>query len=148
MASLRHSISSLVRRPDFVDLDLGDINAAERLLPELGAKAWTPSDCALLEHTKARIAFARKDLERSKELLQKEIALGRNLLPNLGLLAQVECALFDQNLRDFPAMAGLALKSAEDTLAKIIELDSANRFIEILQSSIVDRKKKVQKRTP
>lgn len=122
-------------------LDLGDTGGAEGLIPQLVSKARTPSDSALLEHTKARIAFARNDPEKGEELLRKEINRGRNVIPNLGLLVRIECALFDRDRQSFPAHANVALKSAEDALAKIIELDPGNRFIPTLKASVIERKK-------
>src|SRR5205807_2129595 len=85
-------------------LDVDEWEEAEALLPELEKKARTPSDYALLAHTKARVASAKQDFATSKKLLQSEIAASRNVIPNLGLLVQVQCGLFDQNRLNFPAI--------------------------------------------
>ena len=120
-------------------LEIDEWENAEALLPDLEKKARTPSDRALLAHTKARIAFAKQDLTVSKELLKSEIAASRNVIPNLGILVQVHCGLFDQNRLDFPAIASVELKEAENALARIAELDPSNDFIENLRRSVADR---------
>jgi len=124
------------------NLDIDDWEKAEELLPELEKKARTPSNFALLAHTKARILYARGDLEGSKQLLKKEIASSRNVIPNLGLLVQVHCALFDTNYTTFPAIASVELKEAENALKRISELDPSNDFIENLRRTVSDRQVK------
>jgi hypothetical protein len=128
-------------------LEIDKWEQAEELLPHLERKARTPSDRALLTHTKARIAFAKQDLTVSKELLKSEIAASRNVIPNLGLLVQVQCGLFDQNRLDFPAIASVELTEAENALAKIAQLDPSNEFIENLRRTVADRQLS-QRRTP
>ena len=128
-------------------LEIDEWEKAEKLLPDLEKKARTPSDRALLTHTKARIAFAKQDLAASKQLLKSEIAASRNVIPNLGLLVQVQCGLFDENCLDFPAIASVELKEAENALAKIADLDPSNEFIENLRRSVADRQLS-QRRTP
>ena len=128
-------------------LEIDEWEMAEELLPDLEKKTRTPSDRALLAHTKARIAFAKGDLSVSKELLKSEIAASRNVIPNLGLLVQVQCGLFDQSRLDFPAIASVELKEAENALARIGDLDPSNEFMENLQRSVADRQKN-QKLTP
>ena len=124
------------------NLDIDEWEKAEELLPELEKKARTPSNFALLAHTKARILYARGDLEGSKQLLKKEIASSRNVIPNLGLLVQVHCALFDNNYTTFPAIASVELKEAENALKRISELDPSNDFIENLRRTVSDRQVK------
>jgi len=121
-------------------LDIDQWEEAEQLLPDLEKKARTPSNFALLAHTKARIAFAKGDFAAAKQLLKSEIAASRNVIPNLGLLVQVQCGLFDQNRRTFPAIASVELKEAENALAKILEIDPSNEFIDNLRRSVTDRK--------
>jgi tetratricopeptide (TPR) repeat protein len=128
-------------------LEIDEWEKAEELLPDLEKKARTPSDRALMTHTKARIAFAKQDFAASKQLLKSEIAASRNVIPNLGLLVQVQCGLFDQNRLDFPAVASVELIEAENALAKIRELDPSNDFIENLRLSVADRQLS-QRRTP
>jgi tetratricopeptide (TPR) repeat protein len=123
-------------------LDNNNTQAAEGMVAELGAKARTPADRALVEHTKARIAFAKNDLLGSEKTLKQEISHSHNLVPNLGLLTRVECALFDQNIGQFPAIADVALASAEQALVRIIDLDVSNRFIEILRAGVVERRQR------
>jgi tetratricopeptide (TPR) repeat protein len=123
-------------------LDTSPIAAAENMMTDLEAKARTPSERALLEHTKARIAFAKKDLSGSEIILKEQIAQHRNLLPNLGLLGQVELALYDLNIRQFPATAGIALNAAKQAVAQIEELEPSNKFIERLRTAIEERNKK------
>lgn len=120
-------------------LEIDEWEKAEELLPDLEKKARTPSDRALLTHTKARIAFLKKDLAASKQLLKSEIAASRNVIPNLGLLVQVQCGLFDENRLDFPSIASVELKEAENALAKIADLDPSNEFIENLRRSVAER---------
>jgi hypothetical protein len=127
-------------------LEIDQWEEAEALLPSLENKARTPSDRALLAHTKARIAFEKQDLPTSKELLKSEIAASRNVIPNLGLLVQVQCGLYDQNRLDFPAIASVELKEAENALARIEELDPSNERIETFRRSVADRQMS-QKRT-
>lgn len=112
---------------------------AETVLPLLLEKVRTPNDRALAEHTKARIAFAKNDLDASEKILNREIAASRNLVPNLGLLTQVELALFDQNIAQFPTLASVALTSAEQSLATIERLDPSNKFVETLRAKIAER---------
>lgn len=119
-------------------LELDEWEKAAELLPDTEEKARTPSDRALLAHTKARISYAKNDLVASKELLKSEIAASRNVIPNLGVLVRVQCGLFDQN-RDFPAIASVELKEAENALARVEELDPSNEFIENLKRSVADR---------
>jgi tetratricopeptide (TPR) repeat protein len=120
-------------------LDIDEWEKAEEVLPDLVKKARTPSNFALLAHTKARIAFAKGDFEPAKKLLKTEIAASRNVIPNLGVLVQLECKLFDQNRATFPAIAAVELKEAENALAKILEIDPSNEFIENLRRSVTDR---------
>jgi hypothetical protein len=47
--------------------------------------------------------------------------------------------MFDRDLRTFPTVAALALKSAEAALARIVALDSSNEFIETLRGQIEER---------
>jgi tetratricopeptide (TPR) repeat protein len=125
-----------------VYLDTGNAQAAENMLAALQAKARTPNDRALVEHTKARIDYAKNDFIESEKILKREIKASRNLVPNLGLLTQVECALFDQNIRQFPAIAAVALTSAEQALAQIERLEPSNRFIDTLRTKVLERHKK------
>jgi tetratricopeptide (TPR) repeat protein len=120
-------------------LDIDDWEETEGLLPDLEKKARTPSDFALLAHTKARIALAKGDFDASKKLLKSEIASSRNVIPNLGLLVQVQCGLFDQNRTTFPAIASVELKEAENALERILEIDPSNEFVENLRRSVTDR---------
>ena len=146
--AIGHFISALELDPDLFSpanslaaayLEIDEWENAEELLPDLEKKARTPSNHALLAHTKARIAFARHDLATSKELLKSEIAASRNVIFNLGLLVQVECGLFDQNRLDFPAIASVELKEAENALAKIVDLDPTNELIEKFRRSVTER---------
>ena len=104
------------------------------------AIARTPADHDLVKHSKARIAFARGEVKESEQILKLEIQRGRNLVPNLGLLTQVQCSLYDQNKTQFPAIAKVALASAEDSLEKIRKLDPSNRFIEAMAGAIAERR--------
>jgi hypothetical protein len=74
---------------------------------------------------------------------RREIDSGRNLVPNLGLLARVECEVFDQNESQFPAIAKAALMSADEALTRIRKLDPSNKFIEKLGTAIADRQARV-----
>src|SRR5262249_21776049 len=107
-------------------LDTHNTHAAEELLSTLEARARTPNNRTLVEHTKARIAFAKKDFDTSEKLLKREISASHNLVPNLGLLVQIELSLFDQNMPQFPAIANVALTSAEAALRRIEELEPQN----------------------
>ena len=64
-------------------LDTGNVQAAENIFPQLKAKARTPSNSALSKHTEARIAFSKREFEASRDILKREIALDRNVIPNL-----------------------------------------------------------------
>lgn len=154
--AISHFISAMELDPDLFSpanslaaayLEIDEWEKAVELLPDLEKKARTPSDRALLAHTKARIAFAKHDLAASKDLLKSEIAASRNVIPNLGLLVQVQCGLFDQNRPDFPAIASVELREAEDALARIAELDPSNEFIENFRRSVTDRQMS-QRRIP
>lgn len=123
-------------------LEIDEWELADELLPELEKKARTPSDFALLAHTKARVAFSKGQLTESKELLKAEIAASRNVIPNLGVLINVLCALFDSNLVSFPAIASVELKEAENALKKITEIDPNNEFLDGLKRAITDRQAK------
>jgi tetratricopeptide (TPR) repeat protein len=120
-------------------LEIDEWEKAEELLPDLEKKARTPSDRALLTNAKARVAYAKKDFATSKQLLKSEIAASRNVIPNLGLLVQVQCGLFDENRLSFPAIASVELTEAENALARIAELDPSNEFLENFQRSVADR---------
>ncbi len=48
-------------------VDMGDLVAAEQLLPELQQRVHTPSNTQLLHHTRARIEFSKGEFERSRE---------------------------------------------------------------------------------
>jgi tetratricopeptide (TPR) repeat protein len=123
-------------------LDIDEWENAEGLLENLEKKARTPSNFALLAHTKARIAFAKRDFDTSKCLLKSEIAGSRNVIPNLGLLVQVHCGLFDLNRTTFPAIASVELKEAENALDRILEIDPSNEFVENLRRSVTDRQRR------
>jgi tetratricopeptide (TPR) repeat protein len=123
-------------------LDLDEWEQAEELLQELEKKARTPSNFALLAHTKARVAYAKKDFATSKQLLKSEIAASRNVIPNLGLLIQVQCGLFDQDRTAFPSIAEVALKEAENALEKLSDLDPSNVFLENLRRTVAERQMK------
>jgi len=120
-------------------LEIDEWELADGLLPELEKKARTPSDFALLAHTKARIAFAKGELGESKDLLKAEIAASRNVIPNLGVLINVLCSLFDSNYMSFPAIASVELTEAENALKKVSELDPSNEFLDRLRRAITDR---------
>jgi tetratricopeptide (TPR) repeat protein len=126
-------------------LDIDEWEQAEEFLQELEKKARTPSNFALLAHTKARIAYAKGDFPTSKELLKSEIAASRNVIPNLGLLIQVQCGLFDHNRTTFPAIASVELKEAENALEKLSSIDPSNEFIENLRRTVADRQTKQNK---
>jgi len=121
-------------------LEIDEWELAVGLLPELEKKARTPSDFALLAHTKARVAFAKGELGESKNLLKAEIAASRNVIPNLGVLINVLCSLFDSNYINFPAIASVELNEAENALKKVSELDPSNEFLDRLRRAITDRK--------
>jgi tetratricopeptide (TPR) repeat protein len=123
-------------------LEIDEWELADGLLPELEKKARTPSDFALLAHTKARVAFAKGQLTESKGLLKAEIAASQNVIPNLGVLVRVLCALFDSNYMSFPAIASVELKEAENALSKISELDPSNEFLDSLKRALTDRQLK------
>jgi len=123
-------------------LDTGNTQSAEQMMGDLVAKARTPANRMLVEHIRARVAFAKNDLLGSEKILSQEIANSHNIMPNLGLLVRVELALFDQNIGLFPTIANVALNSAEQALARIELLDSSNRFIESLRSKIAERRTK------
>jgi tetratricopeptide (TPR) repeat protein len=120
-------------------LEIDEWELADGLLSELEKKARTPSDFALLAHTKARVAFAKGELDESKDLLKAEIAASRNVIPNLGVLINVLCSLFDSNYTSFPAIASVELNEAENALKKISELDPSNEFLDSLRRNITDR---------
>ena len=94
----------------------------------------------MLAHTKARVAFAKGELGESKNLLKAEIAASRNVIPNLGVLINVLCSLFDSNYINFPAIASVELNEAENALKKVSELDPSNEFLDRLRRAITDRK--------
>jgi tetratricopeptide (TPR) repeat protein len=121
-------------------LDIGDIEAAEALLPELKARAKTPSNSNLVRHVEARIAFSKRNLDKSLEILKREIALGHNLVPNLGLLVSVQLAVFDENIRDFPSIAAVALEEGEVAFQRIVATDKSNEFIDRLRLQLEERK--------
>ena len=123
-------------------LDINQTAEAEALVPSLETNARTPVDRSLVEHIKARISYANGDLEGSQKALKREIAASRNLVPNWGLLISVECAIFDQNAIRFPTIAAVALTSAEEGLRRIKQIDPSNRFIEILESKVSERRSK------
>jgi tetratricopeptide (TPR) repeat protein len=120
-------------------LEIDEWEKAEELLPDLEKKARTPSDRALLAHTKARISYAKDDLVAAKDLLKSEIAASRNVIPNLGQLVHVQCRLFDENRLTFPTIASVELKEAENAVARIAELDPSNEFLENLRRTVADR---------
>jgi tetratricopeptide (TPR) repeat protein len=117
-------------------LDAGNVQAAENIFPQLKAKARTPSNAALLKHTEARIAFSNRAFETSREILKREIALDHNVIPNLGLLVRTELGLFDENVRGFPTIARVALKSAIEALGRLEQIDPTNGFIPVLHAQI------------
>src|SRR5579859_974197 len=123
-------------------LDIDEWEEAEKLLQDLEKKARTPSNFALLAHTKARIALAKRDLATAKKLLKSEIAASRNVIPNLGLLVQVQCGLFDANRTTLPSIASVELKEAQNALDRILEIDPSNEFIDNLRRSVTDRQVK------
>jgi tetratricopeptide (TPR) repeat protein len=129
-------------------LDTGDVQAAENIFPQLKAKARTPSNSALLKHTEARIAFSKREFETSRDILKREIALDRNMTPNLGLLVRSELGLFDENVRGFPAIAKVALKSAREAFEKIEEINPKNEFIPSLRIQIEEREAITAEPTP
>ncbi|HEX3156252.1 MAG TPA: tetratricopeptide repeat protein [Candidatus Angelobacter sp.] len=123
-------------------LEIDEWEQAELLLPGLEKKARTPSNFALLAHTKARVAYSKGDLAKSKELLKGEIAASQNVIPNLSVLIRVQCALFDYNYSTFPAIASVELKEAENALKRIVELDPSNEFLDTLERAIAERQLK------
>lgn len=123
-------------------LDTGRVDDAEKVFDSFVKKARTPGDHALAEHIRARLAFVNGDLGESEKILKKEIDQSRNVIPNLGFLANVELALFDQNAGKYQATAQVALAAAEDAVKKLEALDPDNQFIEKLRSGIQDRRKR------
>lgn len=121
-------------------LDTNNAPEAENMLHDLVAKARTPANHDLLEHMKARIALSKNDPLTSQRILKEQIAKQRNVVPNLGLFAKAEMALFDQNIDEFPTIAAVALNSAEQALARITELDPSNKFIEPLKAAVDQRR--------
>lgn len=83
--------------------------------------------------------MAKGELAESKELLKAEIAGSRNVIPNLGVLVHVLCALFDKNYATFPAIASVELREAEDVVKRISEIDPSNEFLENLKRAVTDR---------
>ncbi len=123
-------------------LEIDEWEQAEDLLPDLEKKARTPSNFALLANTKARIAFAKRDLAASKQLLKSEISASRNVIHNLGLLVQVQCGLFDENRTVYPSIASVELKEAENALERLISIDPSNNFLDNLRRAVTDRQTK------
>jgi tetratricopeptide (TPR) repeat protein len=123
-------------------LDVGKVEAAEEVFASLVQKARTPGDHALVEHIRARLAFCNGDLTGSEKILKKEIDQSRNVIPNLGFLANVELAVFDENADRYPATAEVALAAAEDAVKRLGTLDPDNQFIEKLRAGITDRRKR------
>jgi tetratricopeptide (TPR) repeat protein len=125
-------------------LETGRVDDAEEIFGSLVKKARTPGDHALVEHIKARLAFCNGDLVESEKILRREIDQSRNVIHNLGFLANVELVLFDQNVGSYQATAQVALAAAEDAVKKLEELDPDNQFIEKLRSGIQDRRRKAR----
>jgi len=124
-------------------LDMGKVEAAEKMFDDLVAKARTPGNRALVEHIRARLAFCNSELDKSKEILKNEIEHSRNVIPNLGFLVNVELASFDENIGHYRAIAQVALAGAEDSVKRLTSLDPDNQFIERLNSEIAKRRKRL-----
>lgn len=121
-------------------LDIGETAAAEALLPELKARARTPSNLHLVHHLEARIAYSQMNFDESLKILKREISLNHNLSPNLGLLVVVQLGVFDKNIREYPSIAAVALGEAEEALQRLSASDPQNSFIEGLRTAIDDRR--------
>jgi len=121
-------------------LDIGEVDQAEALIDVLRAAARTPANRSLFEHALARIAKARRDYDGAIRILKREISFSRNLLPNLGLLAWVQIAIFDEKRFQFPAIADVALKEATDVLQRMFSLKARDEFVEPIQKAIFERR--------
>lgn len=121
-------------------LDVGDVDSAEEMLASLRAVARTPINRSLAEHAIARVALARGEYEKAADILKREISLSRNLLPNLGLLAWVQIAIYDQKRNEFPALADLAIKEADAVLQRMHGLQARPEFINPIRKAIEERR--------
>jgi hypothetical protein len=110
------------------------------MLDSLRAVARTPINKSLAEHAIARVALARGEYEKAADTLKREISLSRNLLPNLGLLAWVQIAIYDQKRNEFPTLADLAIKEADAVLQRMHGLQARPEFINPIRKAIEERR--------
>lgn len=120
-------------------LDVGDVDLAEEMLDSLRTVARIPINRSLAEHAIARVALARGEYEKAADTLKREISLSRNLLPNLGLLAWVQIAIYDQKRNEFPTLADLAIKEVGAVLQRMDGLQARPEFIDPIRKTIEER---------
>jgi tetratricopeptide (TPR) repeat protein len=125
-------------------LDIGEVDQAEALIDVLRAVARTPINRSLVEHALARLAKVRRDYDGAIRILKREISFSRNLLPNLGLLAWVQIAIFDERRFQFPAIADVALKEADEVLQRMVSLKARDEFVGPIRKAISERRNSIE----
>jgi tetratricopeptide (TPR) repeat protein len=129
-----HSLASAL-------LDIGQSGEAEAVLRTLTSLAKNPTNSSLVEHLRARLFMAKGDLESAVRTLRRELAGSRNVVPNLGLLVEVQCQLFDREDVELTAIAETHLASAEEALHQLLKMDPNNEFADRLKERVRSRTK-------
>ena len=122
------------------NLDVNNTQEAEQALKTLETKASNSSDHALVEHLKARVLIQQGHPKDAASLLEGEIRRNRNLLPNLGLLAEAKILEFDHDRDQFPAGADVALWQAEDATKRGLLQQPDNEILAEIQAKIHARR--------
>ena len=88
----------------------------------------------------ARYLRAINDLDSAADLLQQEVARGNNLVPNLGLLAEVRIGQHDGALLESPATAAIYLSQAEQAAERCRDLDPGSARLLETDRKLADRR--------
>ena len=120
-------------------LDMNDTDKAKLMLENLRDKARTPIERSIERHLWARYHRDLGQLDKATDILEAEIKRNQNLIPNLGLMADIRIAQHDRSLITAPALAAMFLKQAENA---ILQCEATGKEDE----RIIDLKKRLAER--
>jgi tetratricopeptide (TPR) repeat protein len=111
-------------------LDCGaDPDEVHKQLNALGMVCRTPKDNEVAANLRARVMKSDGQLEEAANLLTGEIERARNLVPNLGVLAEVRLEQYRKERANYPASAKVYLEQATTAIEQGLRVDPQNKIL-------------------
>lgn len=122
-------------------LDMPGANLVEtaRLLEQLEGVAKGRREIALVRHLRARHLMIDSRLEDAAQIIEDDLRRGSNLIPNLGLKAEIQLRLHDQLIASSPSVANVHLLRAKDAVTRGLEKEPDNQMLVTAAKKVDDR---------